>query len=131
MARIEGRIVGHVGWARREIAVGREIVAIAGVGGVLISADARGMGLGGELMGWAERSMRNCGHFAFGYLGCREHVVPFYVSCGWHRIRAREKSVGRNGESVVTEPGPPILLLPILPLDLWPEGDIDLRGRAW
>lgn len=36
MARIEGRVVGHVGWARREIAVGTEIVAIAGVGGISI-----------------------------------------------------------------------------------------------
>ncbi|WP_182359848.1 GNAT family N-acetyltransferase [Tomitella gaofuii] len=82
MARIEGRVVGHVGWARREIAVGTEIVAIAGVGGVLISADARGLRLGGELMGCAEQSMRDRGHLAFGYLGCREQVVPIYASCG-------------------------------------------------
>ncbi|WP_182348260.1 GNAT family N-acetyltransferase [Tomitella gaofuii] len=92
MARIEGRVVGHVGWARREIAVGTEIVAIAGVGGVLISADARGMRLGGELMG-AEQSMHDRGHLAFGYLGCREQVVPIYASCGWQRIYAREKSI--------------------------------------
>lgn len=131
MARIEGRVVGHVGWARREIAVGTEIVAIAGVGGVLISADARGTRLGGELMGWAEQSMRDRGHLAFGYLGCREQVVPFYASCGWHRIYAREKSIGRDGESVVDEPGPPILIRPIAPLEPWPEGDINLRGRAW
>ncbi|WP_226435289.1 hypothetical protein [Rhodococcus yananensis] len=43
MARIEGLVIGHVGWARRVIAVGTETLAIAGVGGVLISADARGM----------------------------------------------------------------------------------------
>ena len=131
MARIEGRVVGHVGWARREIAVGAETVAIAGVGGVLISADARGTRLGSELMGRAEQSMRDRGHLAFGYLGCREQVVPFYAACGWHRIYARERSIGRDGESVVDEPGPPILIRPIAPLELWSEGDIDLRGRAW
>lgn len=131
MAWVENRVVGHVGWARREITVGTENVAIAGVGGVLISADARRMRLGGELMGWAEQSMRDRGHLAFGYLGCRERVVSFYASCGWHRIYAREKSIGRDGESVVDEPGPPILILPIASLEPWPDGDIDLRGRAW
>lgn len=51
MARVESRVIGHVGWARGEIVVGTEAVAIAGVGGVLISADARGVRLDGELMG--------------------------------------------------------------------------------
>lgn len=86
MVRLEGRVVGHVGWARRDIAVGTETVAIAGVGGVLISADTRGMRHGGELMGWAEQSMRGRRHLAFGYLGCREQAVPFYASCNLHRI---------------------------------------------
>lgn len=131
MARIEGRVVGHVGWGRREITVGTETLAIAGVGGVLVSADARGMHLGSELMSWAAQSMRDRGRVAFGYLGCREQVVPFYESCGWTRIRARERSVGCEGEPVVQEPGPPILVLPVAPTEMWPDGDINLRGRAW
>ncbi len=72
LERTEGRVIGHVGWARRDIAVGTETVAIAGVGGVLISADARGMRLGSELVSWAAQSMREDGRVAFGYLGCRE-----------------------------------------------------------
>lgn len=72
MARVENRVVDHVGWARGEIAVGTEVVAIAGVGGALISADARGVRVGGELMGWAEQSMRDHDQPAFDYLGCRE-----------------------------------------------------------
>lgn len=71
------------------------------------------------------------GHLGFGYLGCREQVVPFYESCGWTRILPREKSIGRAGEFIVDEPGPPILILPIASLEPWPEGDVDLRGRAW
>ena len=82
-------------------------------------------------MSWAAQSMRDRGRVAFGYLGCREPVVPFYESCGWTRIRARERSVGCEGEPVVQEPGPPILVLPVAPLEMWPEGDINLRGRAW
>ncbi|WP_110589284.1 GNAT family N-acetyltransferase [Microbacterium suaedae] len=132
MARIDDRVVGHVGWTRREIAVGTETVAIAGVGGVLVCDEARGQRLGVDLMELAARSMRDHGGVSFGYLGCREQVVPFYLSCGWARIVASERSIGRDGEPVVDEPGQPILIRPITTsLELWPEGDIDLRGRAW
>lgn len=132
IARTDGRVVGHAGWARREIAVGEEAVAIAGVGGVLISEKVRGQRLGVDLMGRTVRSMRDHGGIAFGYLGCREDVVPFYTSCGWTRIFAGERSIGRAGEPVADPPGPPILILPVAaPLESWPTGDIDLGGRAW
>lgn len=132
IARIDGRVAGHMGWARGEIAVGGATVAIAGVGGVLISGTARGRGLGTDLMRRAARSMRDHGGVAFGYLGCREGVVPFYAACGWTRIHAGERSIGRAGEAVVDPRGQPLLILPIgAPLESWPEGDIDLRGRAW
>lgn len=61
IARIGGRVVGHVGWARREMTVGTEAVTIAGAGGVLVSDEARGQRLGAELMGGGavyERSRR-------------------------------------------------------------------------
>ncbi|WP_433676976.1 GNAT family N-acetyltransferase [Microbacterium gorillae] len=132
VARIGDRIVGHVGWARRRITVGDAVVTIAGVGGVLISADGRGRGLGAELMSRAAQSMRERGDIEFGYLGCREEVVPFYASCGWSRIHVGEQSIGRHGEAVHESPGSPILVLPIAaPLESWPSGDVDLRGRAW
>lgn len=86
VARNDDRVVDHVGWARREIGLGTDIVAIAGVAGMLISDEARGQRLGVDLMGRARRSMRDHGGVAFGYRGCREQVVPFYASCGWTRI---------------------------------------------
>ncbi len=96
-ARVHGRVVGHAGWARREIPVGHEGVAIAGVGGVLVSDAVRGMGLGRSLMERAEQSMNDHHGVAFGYLGCREQVVAFYEACGWSRIVAHERWIGRNG----------------------------------
>lgn len=132
IARIGGRVVGHVGWARREMTVGTEAVTIAGAGGVLVSDEARGQRLGAELMGRAARSMSDHGGVALGYLGCREQVVPFYGSCGWTRVAARERSIGRDGEPHVDEPGQPLLIRPIAAsLELWPGGDIDLHERAW
>lgn len=127
-----GAVMGHVGWARRAIGVAGRDVVIAGVGGVLISDDARGAGLGERLITRAAESMKAAGGIDFGYLGCRESVVPFYVSCGWSRISAVECSLDRTGHPVADPPGQPLLILPIdRNLEDWPEGDIHLRGRAW
>jgi aminoglycoside 2'-N-acetyltransferase I len=132
IARRGASVVGHVGWERRVIGVGTADVTVAGVGGVLISPRARGDRVGARLMVRATESMAAAGDVRFGYLGCREEVVPFYESCGWHRIAAVERSIGRTGASVEQPVGPPILTLP---LDehgpAWPSGTIDLRGRAW
>ncbi|MFB7251910.1 GNAT family N-acetyltransferase [Microbacterium sp. NPDC056234] len=132
VARSDDAVDGHVGWARRTIGVADAEVAIAGVGGVLISARARGRRLGERLMAHAMRSMRDAGGIDFGYLGCREEVVPFYESCGWRRIRTAERSIGRDGMPVEDEPGQPLLVLPIeREFGTWPVGTVDLRGRAW
>lgn len=132
IARFADAVAGHVGWARRVIGVGGTQVTIAGTGGVLISELARGQGLGGALMARAAQAMADAGDIDFGYLGCREEVVPFYSSCGWHRISAGERSIGRDGSSVEDDPGQPLMILPVdAALAEWPSGMIDLRGRPW
>jgi aminoglycoside 2'-N-acetyltransferase I len=84
------------------------------------------------MMACAAQSMVDAGDIDFGYLGCREDVVPFYASCGWHRISAAERSVGRTGLPVEDAPGQPLMLLPIdSALAEWPAGVINLRGCAW
>lgn len=132
LAREGSRLVGHVGWARRRIDVGGTEIAIAGVGGVLVADRARGHGLGRRLLSECAASIRASGYVDFGFLGCRESVVPFYRACGWHRISAWERSIARDGTPALTEPGPPLMILPLrTPADAWPPGTVDLRGRAW
>lgn len=132
IARFGDDLVGHVGWAQRTIGVGAAEVVIAGVGGVLISPRARGQQAGARLLRHAASSMRDAGDIDFGYLGCREEVVAFYESCGWHRVSAAEHSIDRAGQPTTQPPGPPILILALdSPPRGWPEGAIDLRGRAW
>lgn len=131
MACADDVIVGHVGWARREITVGERIVVVAGVGGVLVSESVRGVRLGERLMSRAVESMRLAGGIEFGYLGCREEVVPFYESCGWTRVFAAERSIDRAGLPVADPPGQPLLVFPLSASMEWPDGEIDLRGRAW
>lgn len=131
IASHEGEVVGHVGWARRRIGVGDRDVEIAGVGGVLVARHARGGRLGEQLMRSAVAAMREAGGIAFGFLGCREGVVPFYEACGWTRVVATERSLDRTGRLAETPPGHPLLVYPVIPSGEWPAGDIDLRGRAW
>lgn len=132
IARDGDKVVGHVGWARRTIGVGASELAVAGVGGVLVSQHARGEHVGRQLMRRATASMADSGGIEFGYLGCREEVVRFYVSCGWQRVSAVERSISRNGHPAVHDSGPPLLIFPVArAVAAWPEGAIDLRGRAW
>lgn len=77
-------------------------------------------------------TMADAAGIAFGYLGCREVVVSFYIACGWTRISAAERSINRAGQSVSDPPGQPLLVLPVgYRLASWPDGEVDLRGRAW
>lgn len=132
IARGNGEIVGHVGWSRRTIGVGDDEVEIAGVGGVLISDAVRGERVGSRLMASAAQSMNVARGIAFGYLGCREEVVSFYISCGWTRISAAECSIDRSGRPSEDPPGQPLLILPVeVEVSDWPVGAVDLRGRAW
>jgi aminoglycoside 2'-N-acetyltransferase I len=131
IARLEGAPVGHIGWAGRTIGVGDHDVVIAGVGGVLVADRVRGLGVGERLMRRAIESMREAGGIDFGYLGCREAVVPFYESCGWSRVTAAERTLDRAGTASVQPAGQPLLIFPVGGMGVWPEGDIDLRGRAW
>lgn len=113
IAQLNGETVGHVGWSRRTVAVGDDEVEIAGVGGVLISDAVRGGRVGSWLMAAAAQSMKAASGIAFGYLGCREEVVPFYTSCGWIRISAAERSIDTSGRPSEDPPGQPLLILPV------------------
>lgn len=131
LAYFGAKLVGHVGYQRRTIAVGTGEVLIAGTGGVLIDQHARGGGLGLRVMARAGEAMIADGQVDFGYLGCREEVVPFYQRAGWQRIAATERHVSMHDpHEVVQSVAGPILILPIRDLD-WPSGDIDLRGTPW
>jgi len=43
-------------------------------------------------MSHAQQAMRDDDRVSFGYLGCREEVVPFYERTGWSRVNAVEPS---------------------------------------
>lgn len=124
-------LVAHVGYQRRRVTVGGREVVVAGTGGVLVDAAFRGSGVGGRVMAHAQRMMKEDDAVAFGYLGCREEVVPFYERTGWTRIRAveRHQSMTSPEVTVVSHDGP--ILIYAASSSRWPDGDIDLHGTPW
>ena len=131
LAFVDSDLVGHIGFHRRTITVGDAPVVVAGTGGVLVDHQARGGGLGRRLMRRAQRAMREDTQITFGYLGCREGVVPFYERSGWRRIRAVERHVSmQDPQATVVSSDSPLLIFPTMDID-WPSGDIDLRGTPW
>lgn len=128
-----GRVVGHVGTQRRMISVGDHDVLVAGTGGVLVSPSHRGQGFGARLLAAAQDAARSIAPADYGYLGCREGVVPFYESCGYKRIEVTERYRPRDGSGqMVEETGAPVMVCSgTREVESWPEGRIDLRGRCW
>ena len=129
----DGETVGHVGTQRRMISVGDHEVLVAGTGGVLVSPSHRGQGLGARLLAATQDAARSIAPADYGYLGCREAMVPFYESCGYKRIEVNERFRARGGSSqTVEETGAPVMVCSgTRTVGTWPQGSIDLRGRCW
>ena len=127
----DGRLLVHVGFEVRTIAVGTADLTVGGVGGVLVAPGARGSGLGRRPILESRDAMRSRG-VEFGNLGCRPSVVAFYESAGWFRIGARERHLSRHDGVTVTDHNGPLLVCTVRrSIDRWPDGDTDLRGRPW
>jgi Acetyltransferase (GNAT) family. len=110
IAASDGRLLGHVGFQLRSIAVDIRDVVVAGTGGVLVRKESRGIGLGAALMRRAQDAMRSFDvpgkpRAEFGYLGCRPEVVPFYQATGWRRIDVVERHVSMGKKRVSTGEG--------------------------
>lgn len=95
VARVGDRLIGHVGWARREIIVGGRTVVIAGIGGVLVCEQERGRRLGAELMRRAAQSIRDHDGIACGSMRRADGPAS----------GARERRIGRDGEPPWKGPG--------------------------
>lgn len=110
IAASDGRLLGHVGFQLRSIAVDIRDVVVAGTGGVLVRKESRGIGLGAALMRRAQAAMRSFDvpgkpRAEFGYLGCRPEVVPFYQATGWRRIDVVERHLSMGEKRVSTGEG--------------------------
>lgn len=132
IAREDSTIIGHAGTSRRFVDVGGREVTIAGIGGVVVHPDARGQGVGQRVIESLRESMTSEAPAEFGFLGCRDEVVPFYESCGFVRVANPVREVShRDGMTVLVGESPTLVCPGTASLAHWPNGTIDLRGLPW
>lgn len=132
LVRRDGQLLGYAASARRFIGVGAEEVLIAGTGGVLTRKDARGTGIGRMLLTELQGASRGIAPADFGFLGCREEIVPFYEACGYTRVEAPILDVSpQDAMTVVKGHGPTMICPGTRATGSWPAGTIDLRGLPW
>ncbi len=124
---VGGELAAHVGIDEREVTVGGRPVRVGTVGGVSTVPAWQGRGLATLALDTALAFIRNELGAPFGFLTCRDHLVPFYARRGWRLllvpVRFAQPATGcvelaRPYEAMVSPCGNAA----------WPEGDVDLRG---
>ncbi len=123
-----GRALSHVGILRHAVAVGGRHVTVGGVGGVITVGEAQGSGYASLALERATAFMRDELDVEFGFLFCRDPLVPFYERHGWHLIAA-PVTVEQGEDAPLVMP----LNAMVLPFGgrRWPQGPVNLESLPW
>jgi GNAT superfamily N-acetyltransferase len=127
MGILDGSLVGRSGILKRTISVGKELLQVGGICGVVTAPEFRGRGIAGALLDESVSFIRNNLHLPFALLTCRLKLEAFYQRLGWKTV---------TGPTVFTQPDgvrtcKGLTMVMELGLRVWPEGPIDLRGLPW
>lgn len=132
LAASDGCLLAHLALGRRLVGVGSAELMIAGVGEVATDPGWQGRGLGRRLMQALQGILRSQVPVAFGFVQCREAVVPFYARSGWQRINQIATFLDPDTAAWTTYQGPTLVMPAQAALEAWPHtGQIDLRGMPW
>jgi GNAT superfamily N-acetyltransferase len=127
-----GRLIGHLGLARRMIDVGGDYHLIAGIGTVAILPDMQGQGSGKYLLRELETILRDEIPVEFGFLQCRDAVIAFYEKAGFSRIPQSVRSFNPNQRRWQTDDVAAMILPAMAEAGSWPtDGIVDLMGMPW
>lgn len=129
---LSGRLVGHLGFARRVIEVGGHPVSVAGIGTVALVPDMQGQGLGRHLLHELAVILRQDMKVDFGFLQCRDAVIGFYEKSGFIRITQQIRSFDPDRRRWQFDDTAAMILPARSGLGNWPqEGLVDLMGMPW
>ena len=112
---------------KREILVGGQPVWVAGVGGVATRPEWQRHGLASQLLRAAQIFMRDEMLVPFGLLICADERQHFYENCGWQSV-AQTLNFSQDGRQRALKTC--VMVLPLAD-QVWPAGEIDLRGLPW
>lgn len=127
-----GTIIAHLDVERRVIDVNGRDMYIAGVGEVATAPDLHRKGVGRLLLDKLNEVLRDTYPVDYGFLRCRDELIPFYGGSGWLPVTQPTHMIDINtGEKIVelTES----MYLPVLKTagEWGTEGIVDLRGLSW
>lgn len=129
---LTGRLVAHLGFARRLIKVGDQTVLIAGIGAVAVLPDMQGQQLGRHLLGRLQDILKDEVPVSFGFLQCRDAVVEFYAKAGLTRVKHLVRSFDPDHRRWQTDDAAAMILPALSSVEDWPRGGlIDLMGMPW
>lgn len=129
---VSGQLVGHLGFAHRLIEVGSQRIKIAGIGAVAILPDYQGQGWGRRLLSKLGTHLATEAEVEFGFLQCRDVVVPFYEKLGFHRIAQQVRSFDPRHSRWLTDDAAALIRPVSAGLTSWPRvGIVDLMGMPW
>jgi aminoglycoside 2'-N-acetyltransferase I len=122
------RVVSHVGVLRHTIDVGGQQVTVGGVGGVITRGDSQARGYASLALERATNFMRDELDVDFGFLFCRDPLVPYYERHGW-RLIDQPVTVEQDEDSSLVIPLN-AMVLPFARRD-WPGGAVILNSLPW
>lgn len=127
MGVLDGSLIGRVGILEREISIGKELLQVGGICGVVTAPEYRARGIASALLNESLAFIKNRLSLPFGLLTCRLKLEVFYERLGWKTVKGPTVFTQPDGVrtcaglTMVLECGP----------RLWPEGPIDMRGLPW
>jgi GNAT superfamily N-acetyltransferase len=121
------RNVSHVGLLKHSVRVSGRLISVGGMGGVLTHPKYRGSGFAKMAMEEALRQAVRELDVQFGFLFCREAMLPWYEKQGWTPV---EDTVWiEQGRGMIPSPLP--AMIRCLAVERWPAGEVWLGSLPW
>jgi GNAT superfamily N-acetyltransferase len=124
---VDTQPVSHVAVLKHSILVADQPLRVGGIGGVVTIPHAQGQGYAQALLDRVEQFL--CGelHVDFGFLFCRDRLVPFYAQRGWQPI-ANLVCIDQPAGSI--DAPLPVMVYPCQG-EAFPAGTVVLNSLPW
>jgi predicted N-acetyltransferase YhbS len=118
--RDEGRLVASTGMLVVDVEVGPERFAVVGLGGVIVNARRRGIGLARKVVNAALAKAETLGP-EFAVLFCHDDRVGLYLKLGFRQVSSDVRVEQPNGYAVIPEE---TMWHALRPGRSWPAGPV-------
>ncbi len=124
---VDGEMAAKASVLKHSVSICEEPVLVGGVGGVITMPPFQRQGHATAVLNYLRDYLRDVLKVPFGFLFCRDALVPFYRKLGWQLIEDSVKIQQPAG--TISNPGNAMSLsCGTLP---WPRGTVNLNSEPW